>query len=834
MKRYIWALAVVSAICASCVKQDLDMPSGVVDGRVALRYTAEDDWSSDAIVSNGETRASGMTSTTEANIQDVWIFQFDGTATSSVLVAPPIYLTGTDITAVPLVNDGVVTACRVVVVANTHDANYQWNVTAASAATAGTPYSQLIAKVATIATEGDLYAGNSLLMVGQGDIPNIATSNTLTIPMRHSVARVEITVTCAVGSNIQVDAAQLCGVPTKFDLFSGLQAGPSPQLMTPKTAPYPAVGECKYVDYAPYSGTEGLPVTAGGGAKTLYWYTPQNLQGTIINTNVKFKNLYAPKQATYIKLYGKSTVDNTQVVYTFYPGENLTDNFNLKPNGNYKMVITINGKNDAVIDSRIDDQSVISFANKMANCYILNPPTANAVVKYRVYPTQVDLFWGPRYQNVPANMLTTPATENTPWTVDVLWMDESGLVVAAAGSADRIKISKATGNGVNDYFEITVPQKSLMGSFVVYLYKTSDAAKTPLWSWHMWVTDYNPDVSKLVPATGRYTYSVTGGEVDRFENAYWNASTWIDAYNAYSCQGMYANSFMMDRNIGQRSSYPEQCGSAPTATNNKGYFYYQWGRKDPFPAPTVLLYNIAGTAVTMNSIAGGNATTITLGDGVKNPKTYYTGSRSYDTWVGANFDSGFGSNSSTYNNTQGYMSYLWHDQNILYSMQTTLSQRDVLLSRSLYDPCPYGWKLPAGCNYTFTGFQASGGTTGNVCNPDRGLDWTKDGRTGLRYWPSYNVNGSYPVEGQIYFPTTGYYSMSTNMASSPSLTVPTTMTCIWGNVPYWYTSSTGLTYFWQIGTGLLYSSGGANTFVVSTSTQCYKAEAYPARCVSDN
>lgn len=96
------------------------------------------------------------------------------------------------------------------------------------------------------------------------------------------------------------------------------------------------------------------------------------------------------------------------------------------------------------------------------------------------------------------------------------------------------------------------------GNGVIAAYDTEGKI---LWSWHIWVTDYNPD------ATG--TQGVDDPNKRKLKFSYNNAAT-----NQLP---------MMDRNLGAMAGYV----TVPTTQIEKSKtngFHYQWGRKDPFPS----------------------------------------------------------------------------------------------------------------------------------------------------------------------------------------------------------------------------------------------------------
>ena len=108
---------------------------------------------------------------------------------------------------------------------------------------------------------------------------------------------------------------------------------------------------------------------------------------------------------------------------------------------------------------------------------------------------------------------------------------------------------------------------------------------------------------------------------------------------------------------------------------------YQWGRKDPMIGPANYNSNnngtVYGTAFSW-SVANG-----TLSKGILNPTSFFTG----NDWCGI---------TNTYN--------LWSA-----SCNTEQDGADVSTVKTIYDPCPYGWKVP--CGAVFRGFTVTRNNT---------------------------------------------------------------------------------------------------------------------------
>ena len=127
--------------------------------------------------------------------------------------------------------------------------------------------------------------------------------------------------------------------------------------------------------------------------------------------------------------------------------------------------------------------------------------------------------------------------------------------------------------------------------------------------------------------------------------------------NAITASGFTAPTLsVMDRNLGALRATPN---SSLTVEQDYGLFY-QWGRKDPFL-----------TQGDVSKLSGGPS--ITPADAVKNPTTFYTGSewtvRNDNLW-GCPLTGTVTINSETFNTNAG--------------------------SKSIYDPCPVGWRVMPG------------------------------------------------------------------------------------------------------------------------------------------
>lgn len=317
----------------------------------------------------------------------------------------------------------------------------------------------------------------------------------------------------------------------------------------------------------------------------------------------------------------------------------------LDAGSHYTASVSISGTGMAVTHVSLTDWVDISVPEGIntailadeSNCYLL--PLGESV-----------------YIPVSRARTANAANFTSSWTAGLLWTDNANGVSASGAIAS---IAYNTDGG---YIKVTAG--SADGNGVVWI---KNASGDIVWSWHIWVTNYNPNAA-------------TNGAVYAY-----NSLTW------------------MDRNLGATTTTP--------ASLTVMGLLYQWGRKDPFPGSSsvynetngeyksISIYDASGTQLTEGAPTGGtgiNSTVVpvenNLLNAIKNPMTFYVGtggtSIGYD-WYTAT-DSRSNQNDA-----------LWGGASI--SAPT---------AKTVYDPCPYGWRVPAWNSSIspWTGFDTSNPT----------------------------------------------------------------------------------------------------------------------------
>ncbi|MGE4587258.1 MAG: fimbrillin family protein [Mangrovibacterium sp.] len=289
------------------------------------------------------------------------------------------------------------------------------------------------------------------------------------------------------------------------------------------------------------------------------------------------------------------------------------------------------------------------------------------------------------YMIVPGEALTIPVNvkgnggdvagtgldvNHTAYSMGIVWESSTGLISLSGFSSSAQTVTVKTNDA------------SATGNAVIAAYDSDGS--TILWSWHIWVTNYDPDT----PSNGT-TYDVTNG-------------------------GSYTYTFM-DRNLGATTVTP--------ATTTTIGLHYQWGRKDPFTASTSVssnseatVYDGSGSSFTLQSKEQTVSVSNNLSNSIENPEVFYKGvnnsATGYDWYTSTNDHS--------------------CQNEALWGGASTTTPSD----KTIFDPCPPGWRVPAwsGGYSPWSALGSNGTTTSTVGTfADYGVTWTA---ITAGYWPA--------------------------------------------------------------------------------------------------
>ena len=213
----------------------------------------------------------------------------------------------------------------------------------------------------------------------------------------------------------------------------------------------------------------------------------------------------------------------------------------------------------------------------------------------------------------------------------------------------------------------------------------------------------------------------------------------------------------MDRNLGATSATKGDVGALG--------LLYQWGRKDPFlGSSSISSSTLAKSTITWPSAVESNSSNGTIEYATAHPTTFIAWNTSNGDW--------YYTGSSSTDNTR------W-----------TTSSSD----KSIYDPCPAGWRVPEG--------------------GDNGI-WSKAGFDETTY-DSTNRGMSFSISSPstTWYPASGYRNRNAGSLSSV------------GNCGNYWSASPGSNYAYC----LYFDYDG----YVSPSSDYYRASGYSVRCLQE-
>ena len=286
---------------------------------------------------------------------------------------------------------------------------------------------------------------------------------------------------------------------------------------------------------------------------------------------------------------------------------------------------------------------------------------------------------------------------------EVVWADAADLVHSPS-------ITHVGGEGFID-FEVTAADIQ-SGNAVVAVTKSDGAgSKTVLWSWHLWFAPKDAlDKIKVTNHQNKDYYFTK--ETLGWKLIQWRSSTYTSARTVkVKVEQTVANN-------GAKAYTVINITQNPGGVKKGATTLYQFGRKDAFPG-------VAKADLASNSHftedAGDN---MSIMNGIQHPDLYYT-------W-GSNWE-----NNYSYNN-------LWSADN------TARGFNDNSVVKTVYDPCPVGFKMPA--SNAFTGFTTTGQNSST--QSEFNIDDTSNSQTfqnnlGHNFWTNSSKTAT------IYFPASG-------------------------------------------------------------------------------
>ncbi len=338
--------------------------------------------------------------------------------------------------------------------------------------------------------------------------------------------------------------------------------------------------------------------------------------------------------------------------------------------------------------------NAIENGSTNANSYTSHAAAGNSYVLYN--------FKDHNNQNItdPWIEKTNGAANNGVDGAEVVWADAANLVHSPSIVHD----------GGEGFLDFTVSASDIQSGNAVVAVKKGG---TTVWSWHLWFAP--KDALDKIPVTNHQgkVYNFTK-ETLGWKPTQWSGSTYSSARTVkVKVEQTVANNGTNQYAVINITQKPGNVRKGVTTL-------YQFGRKDAFPG--VDASDLAANShFTQN--AGDN---MSIKNGIQHPDNFYTYGLSW--WPAP---------------PTGYSYYnLWSADN------TTIGTNDNSVIKTVYDPCPVGFKMPA--SNAFTGFTADGQNSGPM-----NVDGTSDGQTyrnnfGHNFWTNSSKTATinFPASGR--------------------------------------------------------------------------------------
>ena len=322
----------------------------------------------------------------------------------------------------------------------------------------------------------------------------------------------------------------------------------------------------------------------------------------------------------------------------------------------------------------------------------------------------------------------------------IVWADEKDLVHLSASPIKQ--------DGGNGYLDFEVKQADIKsGNAVVAVTKNG----TVVWSWHLW----------FAPKDALSTIAVTNyqNKIYNFtkENLGWKPKGEVTTYNAPRTVKVKVEQTIANGGVKQVTVI--NITQNPGGKKESISTLYQLGRKDAFPG-------MDETRLPQGSINKNAGDNMSITNGIQNPQNFYTWGSSW---------------SST--PPTGYSYYnLWSADN------TTTGYNDNAVIKTVYDPCPVGFKMPA--SNAFTGFTSDGQYGSGAANINANGTADSQDKFSAAYGHNFWTNSS--MNATIFFPASGFRNPTEGSVYSVGGSG-----CYWAAVPMGSGSGNNLSFGWS-------------------------------------
>lgn len=253
----------------------------------------------------------------------------------------------------------------------------------------------------------------------------------------------------------------------------------------------------------------------------------------------------------------------------------------------------------------------------------------------------------------------------------VVWQDEAAVIsnVSIYTPSTGQKNAGSYNKSNVRYIEFTVNSSNIrQNNAVIAVYGRDKDGKNEaaiLWSWHIWITNDPGLLTGSIPVT--------------------NATSKTYNFFPLPCLGWIEPPYYEVKDDVVVTLQQEESDETLTVTIKRPTYhypgngtYYQYGRKDPMPRKDAL---VGGSESTITRTNVASTSGVIIGVSIWHPQTFYWSS---------NGDFGNWSQTKYYN--------LWTGK--YNSSGTSVDNNSTTMIKTVYDPCPVGYKVPASKAFT--------------------------------------------------------------------------------------------------------------------------------------
>ena len=520
-------------------------------------------------------------------------------------------------------------------------------------------------------------------------------------------------------------------IPRKFNYI------PTP---SEKDGSYPNVMD----QYSTLTVKVNEPDDSGAQKSSYSFWVPANVRAdnpAVSSALLRIKD-NAPSNSAYLTFEAVNNKNvNKKFRYRIYIGDDRPQNFSIRQNTDYIYDVVFTHKSIPTQDRRVTYVDPIPASQNNNNLV----PTANCFMVKPGGGFHFDPFLFRRVESgaeadVENTVLTGWAKDSNRGgicSVKVEWQTHEngdtgepvlGIVNNTDDHTNIVELTDVDNNPVTSvsttgytqpnqcHIHCRVAPGTTGGNGLIVAY---DKDRKILWSWHLWVTDYNPDphgdASVLDDPNKRKQKYVGNNATDQLP--------------------------MMDRNLGALAGYVElPAADDAFARSRAGGTMYQRGRKDPF------LGSFSTKTITSVTVGANNTVPV---DGLQN----MYGPDGYSFIPRTGNSSGVVSYATAYQNP--YKSYS-NGSNFEWLTNPNDNDWDGNV-KGFHDPSPAGWRVPSITNFTalFNGDATNGGRTS--LQIPRGISSSNDANTFIKNSENKGLLVQYDnADHKTFFWMTGY------------------------------------------------------------------------------